>query len=462
MTHCESIPASSRSAVKAAIVLAVGALTGLLIILHTPYLNGPPFWPWPWRTLPPAPTYALLGVAAIPFFLGQWLFARTLKVVPVLCLIMAASFFLRLASVLPFTTPPSLEMVRVIVENPDATSYYTDAAALNSHQSVADWLRQFPDYMPHLSLHSQTKAPGPILYYTAFIRWFGVSGSTALWAGIVLGALATLSIPATYLLLREFTRDAAAAFHGASFLALCPGFVLFFPMFDPLYIVLSCAMVGLWAAALRRDSAPLSIGLGATLAAMSWISFNVLAIGFFMAMYPLIADGGRVRRRALSALRLSAIAIGTWFALLVLFVPISGYDAFSTFASAWRNQHALLDRYGHTRPYPMTIAFDLSDFAMGSGWVSVALVVCYFVSTAKRTDRRLILLCALCIVQLIVVAITGLLQTETARVWNFMLPLLMLPIGLELRGWTAGQRVTAYAALWMVMAAIAQNMKLIY
>ena len=51
---------------------------------------------------------------------------------------------------------------------------------------------------------------------------------------------------------------------------------------------------------------------------------------------------------------------------------------------------------------------------------------------------------------------------ETARVWNFMLPLLMVSAGLALRAWEPRWRLIAYAATWFATAAIAQNVKLIY
>ena len=64
----------------------------------------------------------------------------------------------------------------------------------------------------------------------------------------------------------------------------------------------------------------------------------------------------------------------------------------------------------------------------------------------------------LCVVQVLVVALTGLLQTETARVWAFMLPLWMVPVGLELARWTWRGRAVAYACTWLLLAAAVQNM----
>jgi hypothetical protein len=54
----------------------------------------------------------------------------------------------------------------------------------------------------------------------------------------------------------------------------------------------------------------------------------------------------------------------------------------------------------------------------------------------------------LCLGQILVVAVGGLIPVETARVWLFMVPLLMLPVGLELSRWSSGGRMMVYVCLW--------------
>ena len=148
---------------------------------------------------------------------------------------------------------------------------------------------------------------------------------------------------------------------------------------------------------------------------------------------------------------------------------LTGYDPIATFASAWRNQHALLAQHARERPYPQTIAWDLLDFALGCGWIGVVLLAFYLAGTIRNgrgaasgawqePNFRLVVLV---LAQLVVVAVTGLLQAETARVWNFLLPLLCLPIGLELRTWRRGPRVIAYAAMLVILAVVFQNMKFV-
>ena len=52
----------------------------------------------------------------------------------------------------------------------------------------------------------------------------------------------------------------------------------------------------------------------------------------------------------------------------------------------------------------------------------------------------------------------GILQAETARVWAFMLPLAMVPIGLELTRWNWRGRLILYGCLGLLTAALIRNM----
>ena len=438
---------------------------GFLVMLQAPLVTGPGFWHWPYRRLPAWPLYGALAAAAVPVFVGQLLYRSPVRARTVLALscVTLGCFALKIASILPYTDPPSLGFIQTIVENPHATSYYTDAAALGSEHTVREWLALYPQYMPMLSLHSKTKPPGPILYWTAVIKHFGTGRTATLVGGIGLGFLGALSVVATYVFIRALTRLPDAAFAGASFMSLCPGFVLFFPMFDATYPILSCAVIGFWVGAVERCDWRLAVLSGAGLALTCVVTFNVLVVGAFMAAYAVAMPRNRPRpERLVLVMKLGAVALVTWLGLLALLIPTTRYDAFATFTSAWRNQHDLLRRYADTRPYPLTIPFDLLDFAFGVGWSGVVIAVGFFLDREARADARLVRLSVLCVGQLVLVAVTGMLQMETARVWTFMLPLLMVPVGLELQKWSLRTRLCVYATTWFAMAAIAQNVKLIY
>jgi hypothetical protein len=365
---------------------------------------------------------------------------------------MLGSLGARVASAVMLAERADLSVVSYRVEHPLITSYYTDALALSGFDG---WLAEYPRIMPMLHLHAQSKPPGPVVYYHAFIAAMSDSPRTSAFAGVTLGVLATLSVPACYALIRVLGGDADAAVLGAAFFSLCPGFVLFFPMFDPVYAGLVAAMLALWARALERDQWTLSAAGGAVLAVTTFVTFNVLVIGFFMAGVGIVLTWPRVGRLA----RHAVIVLATCAAAYVVLWFCTGYDPIATFASAWRNQHALVAAHAADRPYPATIWNDLLDFALGAAWIGVVIAAFRIVRAARRRPwDRVTRIVMLGVAQVLVVAVAGLLQSETARVWNFMLPLLAVAVGLELATWSRRMRVGVIVCEIVVMVVVFQNM----
>jgi hypothetical protein len=440
--------------------IALGLIMAAAVWMHVPGLNGPWYWKWPWREprLSPA-IYGLILLAAIPVLAAQWMPRRAWwQCAAALLLLMLGSYIARLSTVLVRDDMGRLDLISIIVQSPHATSYYVDAVSV-SRLSFREVVTTYPDRMPGFHLHTQSKPPGPLLYWWMWIAALGDSDAATLYGGLVLGVIAVLSIPATWLMLRELLSDEPAAFAGASFLALAPGFVVFFPMFDPTYIVLSAGLIGCWHAALRTNRARYSIAVGALTTLVMLVSFSVLVIGVFMVGLVFLPSERRLAPRVGRAARHGAIAAGAALLGLLLLLAIIGYDPIATFKSAWRLQHALLAQHADERPYPTTILFDLTDFIFGAAWTGPLLAALYF---AQPDTKRRRLLVVLALGQLLLVAVLALLQSETARVWDLMLPLLMIPIGLELARWPRPARAAALATLSLVLAAICQNMLFLY
>jgi hypothetical protein len=110
---------------------------------------------------------------------------------------------------------------------------------------------------------------------------------------------------------------------------------------------------------------------------------------------------------------------------LLLFAA-TGFDPIATFRAALETQKMHLKDL--VRPYPRTIVDDLQDFALGCGWLGVLLAILSLFGPrddeVRRRDRALTILC---FGQLVLLAVTGLMQTETARTWCFLTPLVALP-----------------------------------
>ncbi len=110
------------------------------------------------------------------------------------------------------------------------------------------------------------------------------------------------------------------------------------------------------------------------------------------------------------------------------------------------------------RTLPGTIPWDLYSFAMGTGWIGCLLAIYYFLPGRHAKSAWQFKLCLLCLAQILVVDLTGILPGETIRYWMFMLPLLMIPVGLELSRWGMRGRICAYAALLVLSGVLCQSM----
>lgn len=443
-----------RAAIRWGVVLGLAMLLALGIVLHVPWLNGPWYWDWPWRRIDAARIVPSMLAAAIPFAVAQFYFnAGKLGIRSALILVALSTFLLELVSIGVQGPGFDLRRIVLVVQSPVITSYFTDAVQFGD---VAAGLGQYPERMAGFHLHSMNKPPGPILYYVGFSRAFG-PGWGAMLGGLMIGVLAAAGVVATYGLVRRFGATREAGFAAASYFALCPGLVLFFPEFDQAYPLLCCGLLGSWSLALERGGLGAALAFGACLALLSFMSFGLLVLGAVCV----VLAGLEIRRSGAGGLRRcgvsAAIGLGVVVGAYALLWVFTGYDPIATFQAAVVNQAAKAAALG--RPWPVTIPFDLLDFALGTGWLSFALAGFWI---ARRWGLRpwadLDWWVAACLLQVLFVAVAGLIPVETARVWLFMVPLLMLPVGLELAEWTAPARWTIFAALWGLMVLVGQNM----
>ena len=448
--------------IKVVLLLVVTVNLAMLVSQQVSGINGPGYWQWSWRHIDGWRLFPLTLLGLAPFLAGQILHHRKLISTPVaLVLVMCSMLALELGCIAAQSTPLSLERVTGIVQSPAATSYFTDASSIakeypSGYKSLRSWLAAYPEHLHERHLHAMNKPPGLLMYYISFIRVFGSDDLAAFAGGLTIGVLATLSIPATYVWLREVCENPDAAFHGASYLALCPALVLFFPEFDQVYPVLTCLLLTAWARAIKRDAWFYSVAFGGLLACILFCTYNLLVLGVFVVGHGLI-ETARLSRPRTSFIKHSCIAIGCLLLIYVGLWLLLAYDPIETFLTAVENQQRF---YATTRRAAATFTsgFDLLDFALGSAWLSVLLTAFFL---ARSPSLRAHPLVYLVLLQLVVVAVLGILPGETARVWAFMLPLLMIPIGLELSEWGFWPRALAFGCVWLLLSLICQNMTFI-
>jgi hypothetical protein len=462
---------------KLILLIVMTAVLAGLILDHVDGMNGPAYWQWQWRVRRGVVPYLLLLIVAVPAFLAQVRFAGRWGIL----LLMATTLGLEIAN--RGLDLPTFDLTRIttIIEEPGSIGYFTHAQEMIQRgQSVRRFLHDYLSLMPTFTLHARNKPPGSILFYVPFLKLAPDENSAALAAGLCIALLATLTVPATYWLALELIGSRKAAFQAAACMSLCPGLVLFLPEFDQFYPVYSCALIVLWNKALKTGRSVFAIAFGLLFAFVCFQTFNFLVLGVFLLGLtalrlipsPGIPGEGEKTVHGLSCvLRQIVLAIGALVLVYALLWLWSGYNPIRTLRTGISLHN--MDMPATHRVWPGTIPFDLTDFALGAGWVC-ALLAIYSIWTCLG----LILFCSaitvrrdqtgaawncmglllLCLAQPVAVAISGVLAGETARVWLFMLPLLLIPAGAELASWPRGSRLTAMACLWLLTALLSQNM----
>ena len=437
------------------IAVTAVALVACLVLVHAPGLNGPWYWKWPWRRLDAIRVFPALLAGLVPLGVALWRFQRGREgLFAPLFLVALSCFCVQIIAAGVQSEPFALERIWRVITHEGATSYFGDALRLRSRP---DLLRDFPELMPNLVLHSRTHPPGPILFHTAMIELFGPKLAAALAGGLLIGLLGSLSPPATFWMARGFGADRTTAFHAAVCVSLCPGLLLFFPELDQVYPVLTCSILGAWVFALRTQRPGYAALAGLAFGVASFFTYSVLVLGAFLASYTLVrisnapsltAPGGPARQLAL--------ATGVVAALYAALYLLWGFDPFATFRSALTNQAQLAAMLG--RPYAPSLLFDPLDFALGMGWLPVVLAAAHLASALRgERDHDFWVVC-FCLGQVAIVALSGLLRCEAARVWIFLFPLVAYPAARQLARWSLAQQLLAYLALALFTGVVLQNM----
>jgi hypothetical protein len=143
-------------------------------------------------------------------------------------------------------------------------------------------------------------------------------------------------------------------------------------------------------------------------------------------------------------------------ALLIAMWVATGYDTLATFRAAVAQQNAVVARHAELRPYPRTVPWDMADFALGAGYVPMVLTV-VAACVGRRRDHRLLATAALA--TLVIIAASGAMPGETARVWLFDSPLAILPAAVCVARATPVQRSLAFAAVTLVLFAAATSIQ---
>jgi uncharacterized membrane protein YhdT len=279
--------------------------------------------------------------------------------------------------------------------------------------------------------------------------------------------LAALAIPVVYWLTLTLGADRDVGWIAVVLLAFCPGFVLVYPTLDGAYIGLVALLLVCWHRALRSSggrAGTWAVASGVVLSVVLYLTYTPLVIGFFMAADALwLGREGRVAAAVIVGR--GTMVLGTAVLAYVALYAATGFDPIRTFKVALRDQNQLVRQGVLQRPYPWTILFDLTDFALGAAWIVVVPAAmagwCAVRGMANRESGAFGLPAWLILVMLaqpLLVAVTALAQTETARLWNFMLPMILISAAVEMATWRPWARGVFYGAMLLLLLVIGQNM----
>jgi hypothetical protein len=460
--------------IKLAIVIVITGLMVALTLRHTERVNGPGYWMWSWRRLPALRLFGGMALAFLPFVVAHLLDARRWIRRPIaLALVMLSNLAMQLAAIA--TQPPNdqqwgLRRLVLIVQNSINTSYYNAAEVLAKRMDAGatyrDWMEVYPGLMDVLMLHAAYKPPGLILYYIGLIRLFGGPGDAPALAGaLIIAVLAMAGVAGTYYLIRYFGGSDDDAFCGASFFALTPSLVLFLPQFDQTYPALACALLITWGATLRPGGRRWAVVFGALFALMLFITPMFLMLGVFLAVYTLLHVFDRGGAGFARAAERSLIVVAVIVLLYVLLELATGFDMVTTFRTASARADAYIVYL--SRPWPLHTPWDVYDIALGTGWISYPLAalgtLCAWRAGGRTWRNPLFRLVALGLLQIGMAVGVSIFPGENARLMLWAMPMLMIPIGIELaRGFPPGARLTVYVCLWLITTVICQNMVFIY
>jgi hypothetical protein len=451
---------------RAACVLAVAAFFAIAVHQHLFHVNSHYYYTWTWQWIPSQTVYPIMLSLGVPFFLAQGLYARRPSAAWV-GLLMVSALALMIGGACVQQNPPGFSRIPDVVQSRWSTGYFAQAAVvLRKGISARQLLARYPTLLDHFYLHPRQKPPGLVLIEMGIIRLFGPGQLGATISGLLIGVVASFSILATYLFIAFFTNSRDAAFFGASYLALCPSLVLFFPMWEQGYAILTVTVAVLWGLALLRNQLRYSIALGVAYAAAGFITYLPGVIAIFLIGFASLrwftdpqCRLGRIFTHFIASLAAFAACYAALWAT-------TGFNPVATLRECTRQVYILWDKLINVYHYPHhslpgTVPTDLYDFALASGWMSFVLAGFYFKSAFRQRLTPQSRVAILSVLQFVLIALTGALQVETARIWMFMLPMLMLPVGLELANWRPGARLAVYAALLILTAEMCQSMEFI-
>ena len=256
--------------------------------------------------------------------------------------------------------------------------------------------------------------------------------------GILMPFWAALAIIPIFLTVRLFTENKILAADTASWWALIPSILLFTPTWNTLYPFL--CITAFYALAKGLKSKPLFwVGVAGMLISLTTLlTFSVLPVGLLFALYVLGVwwwlERPLSQNNALSWLmQIGAVFILGFMSLWLIFWLYSNTSPFAIFNTGIENHREIVQR----ADYLAWVFLHLYDLFLFTGWAVVGLFLLgiYFALKNLRQGHAspsTILGVALGLT-MIIGAVSGTAQGETARLLTFYIPFMLIVAALSLQ-----------------------------
>lgn len=302
-----------------------------------------------------------------------------------------------------------------------ASEYITAVARI---ESPRQFLHDYARLMPELPLHCRHHPPGGPLFLWLVGQVFGAGVIPASLATI---AVASLAVPAVYLLARDVLDEGPARL-AVAFYMLAPNVVCYSATcMDAVFNVpMVWSIYFLWM--LRRRPVGYGIAAGAASAWAALMTFSASFLALWAAVLLVLTALADRRRLANTAVGLAAAAATAIFLYFGLYFA-SGYDPWAVLQEAFAGQDRIMEGHGHSslrQSLHFSLA-NLSAFLFCSGlpltvlWSQQIFAEC---RGATASPGRWLL--ASFAAALAILDLAPLYTLETERIWIFMVPFLAI------------------------------------
>ena len=307
--------------------------------------------------------------------------------------------------------------------------YYGDVPLV---RSPGQFLRDFAELRPHLSMHARTHPPGPILVLWVFWR---LSGGDVLQVATWVVALASLTVVPLYLFARDLAgREAATT--AAALYVVTPTIILYnATSMNAVYALFAVTTMFLFFRAMDRQTVIYAPLAGLAFAITVFMSYDMAILGIFFAVIFLFSvfDSSCRRKSVIAA----ALMLATFVAFYGVLYLATGFNGVSSLVAAVKQVHndlVYMELYTPRASYwrwRLGNPFEVFFFA---GIPVTVLFLAEWLTRLRaraarsRADKYLIA----ALVMLVVFNFAYLGKSENARISGFYFPFIIVPASLYL------------------------------